>query len=166
MSDGELRNNALRAAADSLRANRGDILAANAVDMEAGRQRGLSAAMLDRRMLDDDRVTVAFGEEVDEPSLRRCALVATHYGGGEAPLGVLGVIGPTRMNYARVIPLVEYLSQVITEKMARSGETLSVCRRSIQPDGRMCVDVRKRRKGNTGFVSMRVIFTPVQDRCA
>ena len=55
---------------------------------------------------------------------------------------------------------------VITEKMARSGETLSVCRRSIQPDGRMCVDVRKRRKGNTGFVSMRVIFTPVQDRCA
>jgi heat-inducible transcriptional repressor len=74
--------------------------------------------VLDEMLDDDDRVAVAFGEEVDEPSLRRCALVATHYGDGQSALGVLGVIGPTRMNYARVIPLVEYLSQVISEKMA------------------------------------------------
>ena len=73
------------------------------------------------QMLGDDGVCVAFGQEVDEPSLHDCALVATHYGAGpgsdSAPLGTLGVIGPTRMNYRRVIPLVEYLSQVITEKL-------------------------------------------------
>jgi heat-inducible transcriptional repressor len=74
--------------------------------------------VLDEMLDDDDRVAVAFGDEVDEPSLRRCALVATHYGDGQSALGVLGVIGPTRMNYARVIPLVEYLSQVISQKMA------------------------------------------------
>jgi len=48
---------------------------------------------------------------------------------------------------------------VITETAAQSGETLSVCRRSLQPDGRMCVDVRKRTKCSDGFVSMRIIFT-------
>ena len=36
--------------------------------------------------------------------------------GGEA-LGVLGVIGPNRMDYARVIPLVHYCSRLVTEKL-------------------------------------------------
>ncbi len=62
-------------------------------------------------------VSVAFGEELEEPSLHDCALVATRYGGPGAPLGMLGVIGPSRMNYARVIPLVRYLSEVITGKL-------------------------------------------------
>ena len=63
-------------------------------------------------------VFVTFGDEVGDPGLRRCALVATHYGAGEAPLGALGVIGPTRMDYRRIVPLVEYFSQLITEKLS------------------------------------------------
>jgi heat-inducible transcriptional repressor len=73
-------------------------------------------ALLDKT-LDGDGVSVAFGEELEEPSLHDCALVASHYGGPGAPLGTLGVIGPSRMNYARVIPLVRYLSEVITGKL-------------------------------------------------
>jgi len=69
------------------------------------------------KTLDGDGVSVAFGEELEEPSLHDCALVASRYGGPGAPLGVLGVIGPSRMNYARVIPLVRYLSEVITGKL-------------------------------------------------
>jgi heat-inducible transcriptional repressor len=69
------------------------------------------------RMLDPSGVSVAFGDEVDEPGLRRCALVATHYGGPESPMGMLGVIGPVRMDYGRVIPLVDYLSQVMTDRL-------------------------------------------------
>jgi heat-inducible transcriptional repressor len=63
-------------------------------------------------------VCVAFGEEVGEPALRCCALVAAPYGGSSDPLGALGVIGPSRMDYARVIPVVEYLSTLVTEKLA------------------------------------------------
>jgi heat-inducible transcriptional repressor len=74
------------------------------------------------QMLGDEGVSVAFGEEVDEPALRRCAVVATRYGGrrpGErGSLGVLGVIGPSRMDYGRVIPLVRFLSQVMTERLS------------------------------------------------
>ncbi len=73
------------------------------------------------QMMDGDGVSVAFGDEVEEPSLHRFALVATRYGrgsSGERPLGVLGVIGPSRMDYGRVIPLVDYLSRVMTEKLS------------------------------------------------
>jgi heat-inducible transcriptional repressor len=74
--------------------------------------------LLDKTLGSDaDGVSVAFGEELEEPALRDCALVASRYGGPGAPLGVLGVIGPSRMNYARVIPLVRYLSEVITGKL-------------------------------------------------
>ncbi len=69
------------------------------------------------RMLDTSGVSVVFGDEIDEPGLRRCALVASRYGGADAPLGTLGVIGPVRMDYGRVIPLVDYLSQAITGRL-------------------------------------------------
>lgn len=35
-------------------------------------------------------------------------------------IGVLGVIGPTRLNYARVVPMVDYTSKVVTELLKRS----------------------------------------------
>ena len=69
------------------------------------------------RVLDDGGVKVAFGNEVQDTALRNCALVAAPYGDAFAPLGALGVIGPSRMNYARVIPLVEFLSQLLTERL-------------------------------------------------
>jgi heat-inducible transcriptional repressor len=69
------------------------------------------------RMLEEGGTRVAFGDEVDEPALHHCAVVASNYGADEAPLGVLGVIGPSRMDYWRVIPLVDFLSQRITEKL-------------------------------------------------
>jgi heat-inducible transcriptional repressor len=69
------------------------------------------------RVLEDQGVKVAFGDEVEEPALRNCALVAAPYGDEFAPVGALGVIGPSRMNYARVIPLVEFLSQLLTERL-------------------------------------------------
>jgi heat-inducible transcriptional repressor len=68
-------------------------------------------------MLESDGVCVVFGDEIEEPGLRHCALVASRYGGSEAPLGTLGVIGPVRMDYGRVIPLVDFLSQTITGRL-------------------------------------------------
>ena len=69
------------------------------------------------RMLEDDGVRIAFGEELEEPSLRRCALVAARYGGPGAGRGTLGVIGPSRMDYPRIVALVGFLSQAIGERL-------------------------------------------------
>jgi heat-inducible transcriptional repressor len=63
-------------------------------------------------------VAIALGEELDEPELRTLALVAAPYGSAGAPLGVLGVIGPLRMDYPRVVALVRYLGALVTERLA------------------------------------------------
>jgi heat-inducible transcriptional repressor len=69
------------------------------------------------RMLEVDGVRVAFGEELDEPSLRHCALVAARYGAPGGALGTLGVIGPSRMDYPRIVALVSYLSDAIGARL-------------------------------------------------
>ena len=52
----EVKTTALNAAADAVWARRGEILTANAKDMEFGREKGLSPAMLDRLELNEDRI--------------------------------------------------------------------------------------------------------------
>jgi len=56
LTTNEQRNKALSAAAGAIRRRQGEILAANAVDMSEGEESGLSTSMLDRLMLDVDRV--------------------------------------------------------------------------------------------------------------
>lgn len=103
----EQKNRALREAARHLREHKADILAANAKDMAAGAEQGLSAAMLDRLKLDDKRIegiaagleAVAeladpVGEELaawTRPNGLRIARVAV-------PIGVLGIIYESRPN--------------------------------------------------------------------
>lgn len=53
----ELKNRALAAIADALQANANAIIDANREDLENGRADGLSDSMLDRLMLDEDRIT-------------------------------------------------------------------------------------------------------------
>jgi heat-inducible transcriptional repressor len=70
-----------------------------------------------RKTIEAPNVTVAFGEELGEPDLRRLAFVAAPYRLAGAPLGVLGVIGPRRMDYPRVVPLVHYFSALVSERL-------------------------------------------------
>ena len=51
-SNAELRVAALHAAADAILERSADIIAANAVDMQAAEAKGLSGSMLDRLLLD------------------------------------------------------------------------------------------------------------------
>jgi heat-inducible transcriptional repressor len=41
-------------------------------------------------------------------------IIAPYRDGAGRVVGVLGVIGPTRLNYARVIPMVEYTAKVVS----------------------------------------------------
>jgi heat-inducible transcriptional repressor len=66
-------------------------------------------------LLDGDGVSIALGDELAVHGLTDCAVVAAPY--GEAT-GMLGVIGPTRMDYGRIIPLVAYCSRQVTEKLS------------------------------------------------
>ena len=46
-------------------------------------------------------------------------IVAPYRDGAGRVVGVLGVIGPTRLNYARVIPMVDYTARVVSEVLGR-----------------------------------------------
>ena len=64
------------------------------------------------KIVRSDPVVVVIGDELDDPSVRRCAVVVAQL--GDAPgIGGVGVIGPVRMRYDRVIPLVRYVSERI-----------------------------------------------------
>ena len=52
----DAKNRALREAAASIRDKRADLKAANDLDMAGGEKKGLTAALLDRLKLDDDRI--------------------------------------------------------------------------------------------------------------
>jgi heat-inducible transcriptional repressor len=76
------------------------------------------AEVLDR-ILEADEVSVTFGADLGRSGLYRCALVAAPYRDPQdgAIEGAVGVIGPDRMDYGRIIPLVGYCSQLLTEKL-------------------------------------------------
>ncbi len=62
-------------------------------------------------------VQVLIGDENPAPVLRECAVVATRYGRGSST-GVIGVVGPTRLRYDRVIATLHYLGGLMTELWA------------------------------------------------
>lgn len=69
------------------------------------------------RVVDRAGVSVALGEELEDPALRQCALVVAPYTDEEGRSGVLGVLGPSRMDYKRVIPLVRYTSTAVSRRL-------------------------------------------------
>jgi glutamate-5-semialdehyde dehydrogenase len=105
--DSDTKNAALRGIADALEARTPEILEANARDMEAGRETGLSAALLDRLALDEARIagiaagvrSIAalpdpVGEVVDGSRLANGLDVRKV----RVPLGVIAVVYEARPN--------------------------------------------------------------------
>jgi heat-inducible transcriptional repressor len=68
-----------------------------------------------------DGVRLFIGEESGFAALGGYSLVTAPYGVGNRVLGVLGVIGPTRMAYERVIPVVATTAQLISGALNRSS---------------------------------------------
>ncbi|HEX5438609.1 MAG TPA: heat-inducible transcriptional repressor HrcA [Gemmatimonadaceae bacterium] len=59
-------------------------------------------------------ITITIGDEHEDPQLSDFTLVTAEYSAG-ALSGVIGVIGPTRMPYQKVISLVTHTSQLVSE---------------------------------------------------
>ncbi len=59
--------------------------------------------------------TITIGRENDIDALKNNSVVTATYKLGDRPVGSLGVIGPTRMDYNRVIRLLNHISQSLGE---------------------------------------------------
>jgi heat-inducible transcriptional repressor len=73
------------------------------------------AALL-RKRSDVGGITISIGTEHDDPRLDSFTVVTAQYHAGGLS-GVIGVIGPTRMPYEKVISLVTHTSKLLTEMM-------------------------------------------------
>ena len=69
-------------------------------------------------------VRVLIGEDSELTSELGFSVVAAPYGLGERPLGTLGIVGPSRMDYETIIPLVSFLRETLSRALAEtfSGE--------------------------------------------
>lgn len=103
----DVRNNALAAMATALRANRVDVLTANAQDMDAARAAGTQESLLDRLMLDEARIEAMAGAleklvalpdplgRVQEQRTLESGIQLTRV---SVPLGVVAVVYEARPN--------------------------------------------------------------------
>jgi len=103
----EAKTAALNAAADAVWARRAEIIAANEKDMDFGRDKGLSPAMMDRLMLDEARISgivdglraVAGQDDPVGQTLTEWDMESgLHIQRVRTPLGVIGVIYESRPN--------------------------------------------------------------------
>lgn len=72
------------------------------------------------RAVQAGRVSIFIGAETELGKQGEVAIVASPYGQGGTVLGTLGVIGPMRMNYAKVIPVVQYTARVLSRVLEES----------------------------------------------
>ena len=106
-ADTSVKNATLLAIADALLATKEEILAANALDMEAGRQRGLEPALLDRlaiseqsfaTMIEGLNQVATLADPVGAVTDMRYLPSGIQVGNMRVPLGVIGIIYESRPN--------------------------------------------------------------------
>jgi heat-inducible transcriptional repressor len=67
--------------------------------------------------LNEDGLQILIGGESDFTQVHNFSIVARSYGTHNAPLGIVGILGPMRMEYARMAPLVDYLGRALSRKI-------------------------------------------------
>jgi heat-inducible transcriptional repressor len=67
-------------------------------------------------------LSVLIGSESGVEGMKDTSLVVSTYGQEGGPLGAVGVIGPTRMDYSTVIPLVDSTARVVSDSFAGNEE--------------------------------------------
>ncbi len=73
--------------------------------------------LIDRNFTEKTHVYI--GKECQYAPMESCAVIVTRYGDPQKRKGKLAVIGPRRMAYDQVIPLLDYLAEAVTEQIER-----------------------------------------------
>ena len=59
-------------------------------------------------------INIFIGGESAHVPLDECSVVTAPYEVNGQVVGTLGVIGPTRLNYSRIVPMVDYTAQIVS----------------------------------------------------
>ncbi len=69
--------------------------------------------------MERDGVSVRIGSENDISGIKDCSLITTNYNLGDTFIGTIGVIGPTRMEYPRVISSMNFIRKMINREIGK-----------------------------------------------
>jgi transcriptional regulator of heat shock response len=69
--------------------------------------------------VDPEHVSVSVGHEHSQEALEDCSIVTARYGVGETRRGVIAILGPKRMAYRRIIPLVSRMAVAVGHILER-----------------------------------------------
>ena len=64
-------------------------------------------------------VTIKIGSENSQQEIQDCSMITATYQIGNRILGTIGVLGPTRMDYARVVTVVDSMSRNLSQTLER-----------------------------------------------
>lgn len=81
-------------------------------------EKGILIKLLDE-CLDAEGIQIFIGSENPIHEMQGCSLITSTYKKGDHILGSLGVVGPTRMEYARVIPIVDYTARLVSKFLTK-----------------------------------------------
>lgn len=73
------------------------------------------------RSISADGVKIFIGEESGYGIFDACSVVTAPYHIDDDTIGVLGVIGPTRMAYDRVVPIVDVTAKLLESALSQSS---------------------------------------------
>ncbi len=77
-------------------------------------QKGLLLKVLDKSM-EENGIHVFLGSESAIEEFEGLSFVVAPYGSDGETLGTLGVVGPVRMNYSKIVPLVDYTAGLLSK---------------------------------------------------
>ncbi len=67
-------------------------------------------------------VQIFIGSESSHIDLEGCSLITSNFSNQKGAIGSLGVIGPVRMDYSQVIPIVDFTAQLVSRILEREIE--------------------------------------------
>ncbi len=68
----------------------------------------------------DKPLSIVFGDDTEYSALKPSSIILARYGVGGKDIGCLGVIGPTRMSYEKILPSVEYAAEKINKLLSNT----------------------------------------------
>ena len=86
--------------------------------LEAFEEKGKLVKLLDKA-LNTPGLQILIGEENELKAMKSCSVITAPYAKEDAILGTVGVIGPTRMDYCTIIPLVDYTARRLSEMLTQ-----------------------------------------------
>jgi heat-inducible transcriptional repressor len=73
------------------------------------------------KFIEGEGIHILIGSENGDPELKGLSLISSPYRYQNEAVGTLGILGPTRMEYGRVVPLVEHIAKVVSNILSREN---------------------------------------------